>query len=87
MRYLLPITLLALAGCEKPNSGQDAVIKGEDDYTRHNPVGRYQMIPLRTDAKGAEQVVVLDTREGRITVCSAGGGARMSCSVGSPAFP
>lgn len=67
---LIMAAAVPLAGCDQvadPEIERAARVK---DTTLTNPAGRYQMLLAGTFATGEPQVVVLDTREGRITRCT-----------------
>ena len=65
---LAAIALLLLAGCD---SGYTETENDQlhDIYVRHNPIGRYQMIPVTRNGVGVVGIMELDTREGTVRYC------------------
>jgi hypothetical protein len=81
--------IIATAACGCAPDGKDVKaehVARENDLTLINPAGRYSMLDGGSEVSGARSIIVLDSREGRISKCTIGSSS-LTCTGGISAFP
>lgn len=64
------LSAFVLAGCNMRPDPDAEHLSRMNDTTITNPPGRYQMLPAGNFSTDEPQIVVLDTREGRVSRCT-----------------